>query len=294
MKRHHKIILGGVSTLVIVSLIVIAILLNGVIVKQNLENAALNQRISNLQNSTNEQINEITTNLISTKQSLNSQLTSLNQNLLSTNEQISKLQIQSGEDFSGIIKKVTGSIVIIRTLTGLGSGFFISDGYVVTNEHVIDDGNGGISKVIQIITSDNKIHTGTLVGYIKELDVALISTDSGYGALTLAKSSDVSIGEKVLAIGTPEGLSFSATDGIVSAVNRTGFGTVGSYIQTNAQINPGNSGGPLIDQSGKVVGINNFKLTNAEGIGFALEADKVKLGVNTISEQLLNETLINY
>jgi len=148
--------------------------------------------------------------------------------------------------------------------------------------------------VIQIVTNDNKFHNAELIGYIKDLDLALIKTDIGSSLLELEKSENVGVGEEVLAIGTPEGLSFSATDGIVSAVNRTGFGTAGSYVQTNAQLNPGNSGGPLINKDGKVIGMNNFKLVNSEGIGFALEADKIKIGVNTISKQLLNETVITY
>ncbi len=293
MKRHHKIILGGFSTLIIVSIIVIAILLNGIIIKQNIENAALSQQVSELQSSTNGKINELATSLIETKQSLNNQLEGINQNLNSTNTKLSELKVQSGSDFSGIIKEDLGSIVIIRTLTEQGSGFFIANGYVVTNEHVIASPNGNVSEVIQVVTSDNRVHTGTLIGYIKDLDIALIKTDGGYSSLKLQNSSAVNVGEKVVAIGTPEGLSFSATDGIVSAIGRTIPGTVGTYIQTNAQLNPGNSGGPLIDENGEVVGMNNFKLNNSEGIGFALESDKIKLGVNTISQELMNETLIS-
>jgi serine protease Do len=293
MKRHHKIILGGFSTLIVISLIIIAILLNGVILKQNLENAALDQKISRLQNDTNGKINELATGLIETRQSLNSELVGINQNLNTTNAKLSELKAQAGSDFSEVIKEDLGSIVIIRTLNEQGSGFFVANGYVATNEHVIAGQNSNVSQVIQVITSDNKIHTGTLVGYIKDLDLALIKTDTGYGYLTLQNSSEVNIGEKVVAIGTPEGLSFSATDGIVSAVGRTIQGTIGTYVQTNAQLNPGNSGGPLIDQNGEVIGMNNFKLNNSEGIGFALESDKIKLGVNTISEELMNKTLIN-
>ncbi|MBS3084410.1 trypsin-like peptidase domain-containing protein [Candidatus Pacearchaeota archaeon] len=294
MKTHHKIILGSFSTIMVISVIAIAIILNGVIVKQTLENDALKQKISELQSSTDEKINELTSEVIETKSSFNQKITSLNDNLSSTNELISKLKIQSGEDFSEVIKKVIGSIVIIRTFSEQGSGFFIADGYLATNKHVLEDKNGDISNVIQIITNDNKVHSGTLIGYIKDLDLALIKTNSDYRHLTLGSSQNVGIGEKVLAIGTPEGLSFSATDGIVSAVNRTGFGTIGSYIQTNAELNPGNSGGPLLNKNGEVIGMNNFKIAEAEGIGFALEADKIKLGINTISKAVLNETLIDY
>jgi len=290
MKRHHKVIIGGFSSLVLASILVIAILLNGIIVKQNLENTQLKDQIYKLQTSANGKINELAQSAIETKRSISL----LDENLTNTNNQISKLKIKASEDFSELTKTSISSVVIVRTLSSLGSGFFISEGYVVTNEHVLENENGEISQVIQIVTNDNKFHNAELIGYIKNLDLALIKTDIGSSLLELEKSENVGVGEKVLAIGTPEGLSFSATDGIVSAVNRTGFGTAGSYVQTNAQLNPGNSGGPLINKDGKVIGMNNFKLANSEGIGFALEADKIKIGVNTISKQLLNETLITY
>jgi len=290
MKRHHKVIIGGFSSLVLASILLIAILLNGIIVKQNLENTQLKDQIYKLQTSANGKINELAQSVIETKRSISL----LDKNLTNTNNQISKLKIKASKDFSELIKTSISSVVIVRTLSSLGSGFFISDGYVVTNEHVLENENGEISQVIQIVTNDNKFHNAELIGYIKDLDLALIKTDIGSSLLELEKSENVGVGEEVLAIGTPEGLSFSATDGIVSAVNRTGFGTAGSYVQTNAQLNPGNSGDPLINKDGKVIGMNNFKLVNSEGIGFALEADKIKIGVNTISKQLLNETLITY
>jgi len=293
MKKHHKIILGSFSTLVVVSLIVIGILLNGIIIKQTIENNQLNQRISQLEKETDGKVNELAVEIINTKDSLNMELINLNQDLMSATEQISKLKVESGEDFSGVIEKVIGSIVIIRTLTTQGSGFFInSEGFIVTNEHVLANENGEISKVIQIKTNNNEIYPGKLIGTIKELDLALIKIDKESPFLEFEDSKNVGIGEKVIAIGTPQGLQFSATDGIVSAVNREGFGTDGTYVQTNAQLNSGNSGGPLINKGGKVIGMNNFKLVNSEGIGFALEADKVKLGINEIGTQLLNETLI--
>jgi len=291
MKRHHKIIIGSFSTVIIISIIVIAILLNATIVKQNLENSQLKNEIYQLKEITNQKINELAGSQIESKRTIKI----LNQSIDSTNTQISKLKLQTSEDFSEIIKNSINSVVIVRTLSSLGSGFFISEGYVVTNEHVIEDDSGQISQVIQILTNDNQVYTGTLVGYIKNLDLALLKTTSKYGYLDLEESSNVGVGEKVVAIGTPEGLSFSATDGIVSATGRPGssFGTAGTYIQTNAQLNPGNSGGPLLNKNGNVIGMNNFKLVNTEGIGFALESDKIKFGVNSISQEFLNETLIN-
>ena len=294
MKRHHKVIIGSFSTLVIVSLVVIAILLNGIIVKQNIENSYLNQRISQLEDETDGKVNELAVEIINTKSSLDMELININQNLMSATEQINQLKVESGEDFSGVIEEVIDSIVIIRTLTAQGSGFFInSGGFIVTNKHVLVNENGEISRVIQVVKSNNKMLSGELIGYITDLDLALIKVGEESSFIELESSENVKIGEKVIAIGTPQGLQFSATDGIVSAVNRSGFGNSGTYVQTNAQLNSGNSGGPLINKKGKVIGMNNFKLVDSEGIGFALEADKIKLGINEIGIQLLNQTLIS-
>src|SRR3989344_2655945 len=120
MKRHHKIIIGSFSTLVIISLIVIATLLNGIIVKQNLENAALKEQISKLQTSTDDKINEIASEVIKTKKSLGDEIINLNENIDSTNEQLLKIQTEAGVDFSGVINEVMGSVVIIRTFSSQG------------------------------------------------------------------------------------------------------------------------------------------------------------------------------
>ena len=130
------------------------------------------------------------------------------------------------------------------------------------------------------------------MGAIIEMDLAILKINGEYDYLKLEDPKNIQVGEKVIAIGNPEGLQFSVTDGIVSAVNRPGANEYSTYVQTNAELNPGNSGGPLINKKGNVVGMNNFKLIQSEGLGFALEADKIKQGVNSIGEQLLNQTLI--
>src|SRR3989339_1331810 len=141
MKRHHKVIIGGFSSLVLASILVIAILLNGIIVKQNLENTQLKDQIYKLQTSANGKINELAQSAIETKRSISL----LDENLTNTNNQISKLKIKASEDFSELTKTSISSVVIVRTLSSLGSGFFISEGYVVTNEHVLENENGEIS-----------------------------------------------------------------------------------------------------------------------------------------------------
>jgi S1-C subfamily serine protease len=91
------------------------------------------------------------------------------------------------------------------------------------------------------------------------------------------------VGEKVIAIGNPLGLSFSVTEGIISALDRVGPNNLAEYIQTDVSLNPGNSGGPLINTRGKVVGINNFKIGDAESLGFALESNSIRDSINDLA-----------
>ena len=90
-------------------------------------------------------------------------------------------------------------------------------------------------------------------------------------------SDNVKVGEKVIALGNPAGLSFTVTEGIVSAVHRKGPNNLAIYLQTDVPINPGNSGGPLVDANSKIIGLNNFKVGGFESLGFAIES-------NTVSE----------
>ena len=109
---------------------------------------------------------------------------------------------------------------------------------------------------------------------------------------TVEISDDVQIGEKVIAIGNPLGLSFSVSEGIVSAVNREGSNGLPYYIQTDTALNPGNSGGPLINTDGEVIGINNFKIAGGENLGFSLESNYIEDSVNEISLERLDEIIL--
>ena len=91
------------------------------------------------------------------------------------------------------------------------------------------------------------------------------------------------VGNKVIAIGNPLGLSFTVTEGIISGLNREGPNGLEEYIQTDVSLNPGNSGGPLIDTNGHVIGVNNFKVGDAESLGFALESAALKNAVLEMS-----------
>jgi serine protease Do len=162
-----------------------------------------------------------------------------------------------------------------RTVPSLGTGFVISpDGYIVTNNHVVEDVDS-----IKVAFEDGTELDAEIVGRDPKTDVALIRvrTDTELFALPLGSSSEVRPGEWVLAIGNPFGLEHTVTAGIVSAKHRIiGQGSYDDYIQTDAAINPGNSGGPLINLKGEVIGINTAINPRANTIGFAIPIDMAK------------------
>jgi serine peptidase DegS len=170
--------------------------------------------------------------------------------------------------------------------TGLGSAVVIdSEGYLVTNYHVV----AGASE-IRLQLADGRIANPTVVGVDSETDLALLKVDVGpLPAIPLGRSDQLRIGDVVLAIGNPYGLSKTVTQGIVSATGRglLGLLTFENFIQTDAAINEGNSGGALINSKGELVGINTAVLAQdagTEGIGFAIPVDLVRGVVNEIKK----------
>ena len=186
------------------------------------------------------------------------------------NLQLKDVKIKS-KDFSAIIDDILPSVVGIVAGQSLGSGAIVTeDGFVITNYHVVSSGTSNI----QVFMSDSSVYSAQLIGYNSPMDVAVLKINgNNFNFLQFTDSSNVNIGEKVIAVGNPYGLSFSVTEGIVSAVNREGPNGLSVYTQTDVPINPGNSGGPLINLNQEIVGINNFKVGEAEGLGFALQAD---------------------
>lgn len=190
------------------------------------------------------------------------------------------------QDFSSVIDSVIPTIVSIRTDLGLGSGFIVEkQGYVVTNYHVIQGASAATA-----ITSDGQDHAVRLVDFDRDVDIAVleISGDS-FPVLSFGNSEATEVGERVIAVGSPGGLDFSVTQGIISAVNRVDEdGNV--YIQTDVPINPGNSGGPLVDIDGRVIGVNTKKISGFEGVGFAITSNEVgKIVDKMIREDVLNK-----
>lgn len=163
-----------------------------------------------------------------------------------------------------------------RKQSSLGSGFIISsDGYIVTNNHVVE----GADKVFVNLEGDSdRAHSleATVVGTDAETDIALLKVDAkrDLPVLNFGNSDTAEVGEWVVAIGNPFGLSNSVTAGILSAKGRDiHAGPFDNFLQTDASINPGNSGGPLINMAGEVIGINTAIVASGQGIGFAIPSN---------------------
>jgi len=158
---------------------------------------------------------------------------------------------------------------------GVGSGFIMSrDGYIVTNNHVVEDADQ-----IKVKLANGKEYDGKIVGRDPKTDLALVKIDgaSDLHPLPLGNSDELKVGSWVVAVGSPFGLEQTVTAGIVSAKGRViGSGPYDNFIQTDASINPGNSGGPLINTKGEVVGINTAILAQGKGIGFAIPVNMAK------------------
>ena len=176
---------------------------------------------------------------------------------------------------------------------GLGSGFFfdLEKGYILTNNHVVQDADE-----IQLKLANGETYEGKIVGRDKNTDIAVVQVKDksfnkkGLGELDFGDSDKMSVGDFVVALGAPYGLEASLSFGVVSAIGRGNLDItkLGNFIQTDAAINPGNSGGPLLDMSAHVIGINTaiYSRTGSyNGIGFAVPAN---LG-RRVAEQLVNE-----
>jgi len=164
----------------------------------------------------------------------------------------------------------------------LGSGVIISaDGYILTNNHVVAD-----ARDVKVKLPSGVIREAKVIGTDEKTDLALIKVDAeGLKAAKLADSDSLQVGDWVVAIGNPFGLSRTVTAGIVSAKGRElGAGPYDDFIQTDASINPGNSGGPLFNTSGEVVGINTAINAAAQGIGFAIPINIAKIVVRDLKE----------
>ena len=199
------------------------------------------------------------------------------------------INVEKDSTFETIAKNIAPAVVAIASTnslgTSIGSGVCVySGGYILTNEHVVEDSN----KIVLYL------YNGDTANAIKlwsdtNMDIAILKSDVALPYLPINDDS-YATGEDVMAVGTPLNLIFTHTytKGIISAINRTlqietenGISYMQNLIQHDASINPGNSGGPLINSSGEIVGINTLKVTSGEGLGFAIPS---KSFVNVISQ----------
>jgi serine protease Do len=206
----------------------------------------------------------------------------------------SQVPDSEAENHSNMLESFMDSVVIVDAAlsngTSMGTGIVTtSDGYIVTNYHVVDD-----AKEISVrFYGETKPVSAKLVGYKEIDDIAVLKVDrKDLKAAVYAKSSECKVGERVYAVGTPEGDEFgwSVTQGIISSADREIklYDNEGilekkmKVIQTDASVNPGNSGGPLINSKGEVVGIITLKLSDSAGMGFAIPSDGALEIINAI------------
>ncbi len=220
----------------------------------------------------------------------NNDLIVSNGNHLETVGEITSTQTNLQFSLIEIFEKTEESVVQVnvRTADGIskpgnmGSGFVYSeDGYIITNNHVVDDAG-----VVTITFLDGESYTAKIIGTDPDLDLAVLKVEMGSTYLQpipIGDSSQLKVGEQITAIGNPFGLSGSMTSGIISQMGRllpqdSGY-SIPDVIQTDAAINPGNSGGPLLNMKGEVVGINTaIQSATGEftGVGFAVPSNTVK------------------
>jgi serine protease Do len=208
-------------------------------------------------------------------------------------------------DFRAAAKKVNASVVSIDRFekitdffsdnetvreTGQGSGVIVSaNGTIVTNNHVVADENGQPVQELKVRLSDNRTFTAKVLGNDPRSDLAVVKIDGpNLTPIELSNSSEVEVGQWVLAVGNPLGFSNTVSVGVVSSLKRTlpvGQQGLIDAVQTDAAINPGNSGGALCDSQGRLIGINSAIASGtgqSVGIGFAIPVDRVKTVVNDI------------
>jgi len=213
-----------------------------------------------------------------TASELRSSIKTVEADLTSTSESLAELSAVSG-DFSKVVEDAVRGVVSVLTDDGQGSGAIYSDdGYIVTNHHVIKTASN-----IEVLFSDGSRVDAVLIGSNSVNDIALLKVDVGsLYDLDFGNSNDVKIGQKVVALGNPLGLSFTVTEGIVSAKDRIIIEGAAGLIQTDVAVNPGNSGGPLLNKEGEVIGIVNAKLAGYEGLGFAIPSNIVVSDIDSI------------
>jgi S1-C subfamily serine protease len=194
----------------------------------------------------------------------------------------SQTVVRVARDASEAVVQIQGSGKGNRPAGG-GSGFIISsDGFVITNHHVI-----GRAESVVITLQDGRAMTAKIIGADPSTDVAVLQVHAeGLRRLSFADSSALQVGQIAIAVGNPFGFQYTVTTGVVSALGRTLRSESGrlidDVIQTDAALNPGNSGGPLLDSHGRVIGMNTALIRGAQGLCFAVASNLVQYVVGKI------------
>lgn len=204
-------------------------------------------------------------------------------NVLTTKEtKVSRVAPNSDPLFQRFFGHLFGQEV--QRATSLGSGVIVSsDGYILTNHHVVEGADG-----IELALLDGRKVTARIAGIDPDTDLAVLKADvTGLPAIVFAQPDRARVGDVVLAIGNPFGVGQTVTSGIVSALGRSqmGINTYENFIQTDAAINPGNSGGALVDSNGHLIGVNTAifsKSGGSLGIGFAIPVSVARSVMDSI------------
>src|SRR5438270_3008940 len=178
---------------------------------------------------------------------------------------------------TGVVEKAGPAVAGIGAGRGGGTGvLFTPDGYALTNAHVV-----GKARQVSVSLPDGSTHQGQVIGADPATDLAVVQIDgSRLPAAELGESAPLKVGQLVVAIGNPLGLSFTVSAGVISALGRTLRAHDGrlmdAIIQSDVAMNPGNSGGPLVDSHARVVGINTAVILGAQGLGFSVPVDTAR------------------
>ena len=226
-------------------------------------------------------------NLGSSQQSLSENIT-INSSGKSTNvyQAVTQKALPSVVGITTIVRSTNNPFSIPTESEGVGTGIIVdSNGYILTNSHVISDGE---AKSVSVMFNDGSTEDGEILWHDAQLDLAIVKVNkAGLIPAELGDSDNVKIGDISIAIGNPYGLDLkgTVTQGIISGLNRTittENATMTGLIQTDASINSGNSGGPLLNENGQVIGINTAKTSEGESLGFSIPINSAKSIIESV------------